>query len=221
MKGRMSKKWGQAQQKRYSSNPTTANKKCYNKSSWAKGTIKSLITFSLDLWNWRCTILHGQENIDKNTKKKDKLKLQIQRHYAHKELIDASQQHIFQEPVDQLCPTKLLHYLQTWIHSFHIAQKYTKTKNGRDYQLVKLMQELTLDTDNRTKEKHKGKGRKKRYKQQGRTPNNPNPIKYLSQYSRRLITFRETQKEGSNITRTKNNSRPPAKPPYSTRPITF
>ena len=83
------------------------------------------------------------------------------------------------------------------------------------------MQELTLDTDNRTKEKHKGKGRKKRYKQQGRTPDNPNPTKYLSQYSRRLITFRETQKEGSNITRTKNNSRPPAKPPYFIRPITF
>lgn len=70
IKGRMSKQWGKAQQIYYSQHPTLSQKKLYNKNYWTSKTIQSFINFSLQLWNSRCDILHGEELKDKKNKNK-------------------------------------------------------------------------------------------------------------------------------------------------------
>ena len=66
VKGRISKKWGMAQNIYYQSHPDLRNQKRYSQKSWEKRTIKSLVEISLGLWKDRCEILHRQENVDKN-----------------------------------------------------------------------------------------------------------------------------------------------------------
>ena len=65
LQGRLSKKWGRAQQLFYSANPLTNRKKHFTGDNWMTKTIESMIQLTLSLWKCWCEVLHGTENKDK------------------------------------------------------------------------------------------------------------------------------------------------------------
>ena len=146
---------------------------------------------SLTLWNHRCEILHGVENKDKKALQKESLWQTITRYYNNKHIIDPIHQHIFREPLPQLITSRSINYLQNWIHSYHTAHRYTKRKKVRDYQLISLMDNLTLSASG--KEKGRKKKRKKRNEDPFYFPEYKSRIKPPS-YSARLASLRRQYK---------------------------
>ena len=72
MKGRVSKKWGEAQTLYYQMNPDTKKKPYFNHKARSKAAIKALLNMSLGMWNDRCKVLHGKTTDEKNKIKWDK-----------------------------------------------------------------------------------------------------------------------------------------------------
>ena len=60
MKGRLSKKWGEAQHIYYQMNPDTKREKYFNQKAWMKASIQAFIDMSLGIWDGRCKVLHGR-----------------------------------------------------------------------------------------------------------------------------------------------------------------
>ena len=59
LRGRLSSKWAQAQDLYYRDNPDTRDSKYFNGKLWASKLIGKLIKISLDLWDKRNKVLHG------------------------------------------------------------------------------------------------------------------------------------------------------------------
>ena len=73
MKGRLSKKWGEAQNMYYQINLDTKREKYFNQKAWAKVTIKTFIDTSLGMWDDRCKVLHGRKVDEKREIKWEKI----------------------------------------------------------------------------------------------------------------------------------------------------
>ena len=97
----MSKKWGIAQNIYYQAHPDLKHNRQYSQQQWEKRTIQSLIEICLGLWKDRCEILHGKENIDKKSKEKQKLILQVKKCYESKDKADKEHAHIFNEELEE------------------------------------------------------------------------------------------------------------------------
>ena len=73
MKGRLSKKWGEAQQIYYQMNPDTKRVKYFNQKAWIKASIQAFIDMSLGMWDDRCKVLHGRTVEEKKKIKQEKI----------------------------------------------------------------------------------------------------------------------------------------------------
>ena len=73
MKGRLSKKWGEAQNIYYQINPDTSREKYFNRKAWTKTTIKASIDMSLGMWDDRYKVLHGRTVDEKRKIKREKI----------------------------------------------------------------------------------------------------------------------------------------------------
>ena len=65
LKGRLSKKWGQAQATNYKLNLHTRDSKKYSGDRWTRITIKTFLEYTLESQNTRCNALHGADEAEK------------------------------------------------------------------------------------------------------------------------------------------------------------
>ena len=67
-KGRLCKKWGEAQGEFYRLHPELRLRKWCSSFTWTKKMMAALLTMSLQMWKDRCECLHGRTGKEKNGK---------------------------------------------------------------------------------------------------------------------------------------------------------
>ena len=67
----MSLKWGLAQELYYKQNVLTLDSEKFSNQIWTTKTIKSLLEFTLGMWNEQCDALHGASEAESKQKKRD------------------------------------------------------------------------------------------------------------------------------------------------------
>ena len=91
----MSKYWGKAQGLYYQSNPDTRGKIFLSASLWSTETVRSMLDFSLHLWNNRCDTMHGIDEEDAKRILKNKITATVVDLYGRKEAIEAEYEYLF------------------------------------------------------------------------------------------------------------------------------
>ena len=95
MKGRVSKKWGEAQNIYYQMNPDTQREKHFNQKTWTKAIIKSFIDMSLGMWDDRCKVLHGRTVDEKRKIKKEKILGKARQCFDQQDRVMEQDMHMF------------------------------------------------------------------------------------------------------------------------------
>ena len=116
LKGRLSSKWGAAQALYYSSNALLNDSFKYTGDIWMAKTVGSFIDLTLGMWNARCAVLHGADEVAIKTKKKNRILHQVQLYYDQAHLISDTYQYLFIESFEVMC-SKSLQYLGKWVET--------------------------------------------------------------------------------------------------------
>jgi hypothetical protein len=101
--GRISSKWGQAQELFYDSNPDTRLVKYYSGEVWVYKTIGSFLLHTLGLWNDRCDCMHGATDAENKRIMKSKAVAKVVKMYEEKSNIQEGFEYMFQENIEALC----------------------------------------------------------------------------------------------------------------------
>ena len=120
MKGRLSKKWGEAQQIYYQMNPDTKRVKYFNQKAWIKASIQAFIDMSLGMWDDRCKVLHGRTEEEKETIKREKILSTARKCFHQQDRVLEQDAYMFQGGWDSLETRKTL-YLEKWVESYAVA----------------------------------------------------------------------------------------------------
>ena len=102
LKGRISKYWGMAQAMFYSNSPHIRGKQCFSGTLWAVKTVRSLLNFSLDLWNDRCNTMHGEDGEERKRIAHAKITKRVMKLYVRREDVERQYGYVFREGVDSL-----------------------------------------------------------------------------------------------------------------------
>ena len=135
-RGRLSAKWGQAQNLYYQDNPATQGATYYSTQLWAKQVIGQLIETSLDLWVARNKVLHGTTLVEQQQIQRIRTIQVVTKKY--KEGINQVKQsfpRLYMEPCNLLCDRTTLQLLK-WIETFNIcwgSLRREDTKRRRGY----------------------------------------------------------------------------------------
>ena len=122
LKGRISTYWGKAQGLYYRSNPDTRGSVYFSASLWSTATVRSMLDFSLHLWNDRCDTMHGIYEEDAKRIVKNRILGRMVELYERREDIEADYGYLFKEPIDSLCK-RSTQYLIKWVASFRAAEQ--------------------------------------------------------------------------------------------------
>ena len=120
MKGRLSKKWGEAQHIYYQMNPDTKREKRFNQKTWTKATIKSFIDMSLGMWDDRCKVLHGRTVDEKRKIKKEKILGKARQCFDQQDRVMEQDMYMFDGGWESL-ETRGALYLEKWVASYEVA----------------------------------------------------------------------------------------------------
>jgi hypothetical protein len=129
LKGRLSSKWGVAQALYYSSNVLLNESFKYTGDIWMEKTVGSFIDMTLGMWNARCAVLHGVDEVAIKIKKKNRILQQVQVHYEQAHLIPGNYQYLFTESFEVMC-SKSLQYLGKWVETI---ESIGKNRDEREY----------------------------------------------------------------------------------------
>jgi hypothetical protein len=129
LKGRLSSKWGVAQAMYYSSNVLLNASFQYTGETWMEKTVGSFIDMTLGMWNARCDVLHGADEVATKIKKKNRILQQVQLHYDQAHLTPSNYQYLFIESFEEMC-SKSLQYLGKWVETI---ESIRKTRDEREH----------------------------------------------------------------------------------------
>ena len=107
LKGRLSSKWGKAQDIYYRDNPDTKNCKYYNATLLAAKVVGKFIEMSLDLWDARNKILHGYTLGEQNRLKRVRAIQQVTLKYEEGYTSMKNISHVSSKNHARLCVTNL------------------------------------------------------------------------------------------------------------------
>ena len=122
LKGRLSKKWGEAQEKFYRQHPDTRTSKHHTGLGWTIKMIQIITTMSLAMWANCCGCLHGHDVKEKNAKEKEKIQITVQKCYQKCRTLPSTYKYMFSIPVSELIKNRSISYIQSWIQSFYSIQ---------------------------------------------------------------------------------------------------
>ena len=122
-KGRLCKKWGEAQALYYKERPDLREKKYYTAASWSKQIVAALVDMSLAAWKNRCDCLHGHTQAEKLQLKRDKVRKRIEWCYQNKRKLPEKFHYLFKVDVEEMCNNRSPYYLQQWVESFNAVHQ--------------------------------------------------------------------------------------------------
>ena len=134
----------QAQGKYYYANPDLRDKKYLSPLNWTKTMISALCDMSLTMWKNRCDSMYGRTKEEKEQKRRDKLRAQIERCFSNQRSIPVQYHRMFQVSIDILCNKRSSYYLMKWIETFKAHQ----IQGVQNY----FGDEIIEDTENDTSE---------------------------------------------------------------------
>ena len=110
-KGRFSRKWGEAQELYYRSNPDTCEKKHCSGRVWMVRMIGEVLSMVLQMWASRCGCLHGHDQKEKKLTQKEVVGRAVTACYLARNSIPDIHQDIFARPLKDMLDTCNLSYL--------------------------------------------------------------------------------------------------------------
>ena len=105
----------------YRSNPDTRGKVYLSASLWSTETVRSMLDFSLHLWNDRCDTMHGIDEEDAKRILKNKITAKVVELYGRRGAIETDYGYLFKELLDSL-RKRSTQYIIKWAASFRIAE---------------------------------------------------------------------------------------------------
>ena len=114
---------GAAQALYYNGNALLNDSFKYTGDIWMAKTVGSFIDLTLGMWNARCAVLHGADEVARKTKQKNRILQQVQLHYDQANLISDHFQYLFTEPFEVMCG-KSLQYLGKWVETIESIGKH-------------------------------------------------------------------------------------------------
>jgi hypothetical protein len=126
LRGRISKLWGEA------CFQTSIKRQWWvNKRQWAAKLIDGLLQYSLSLWKFRCSLLHGHSQDEKNNKLTQQLQNRTEGYSAFSAnpyIVHHSSRHIFLVPLEDRLKQDF-DSLQCFLHSYNLARKWQELLN--------------------------------------------------------------------------------------------
>ena len=133
-RGRLSSKWGQAQELYYQDNPDTRGAVYYTGKLWASQTTGQLIEISLMLWDTRNKLLHGATLADQNKIQREwAIQIVVKKFAEGTRNIRRIFPRLYLEPCNILCDRSTLQLLK-WIETYDICMGASKRDNTKKRQ---------------------------------------------------------------------------------------
>ena len=129
-KGRICRKWGDAQGQFYKEHPDLCGRKYCTSFNWTKHMVAALLEMSLKMWKNRCDCLHGYTQKERLEKRRKKLKDKVEWCYRHRRNIPAHCQYLFRIDLLTMCDSRSPYYPQRWVDTFDAVHKHARKEYG-------------------------------------------------------------------------------------------
>ena len=126
-KGRLCRKWGEAQGQYYAMHPDLRTKKWCTSQIWMRRMIGALLDMSLAMWKNRCDCLHGHSKSEQAVKRKEKIKDKIFWWYNNRRSIPESGQYLFRIEETKFIESRSPQYLEKWIDTVEAMKTQATT----------------------------------------------------------------------------------------------